>query len=411
LTTEKHWHPAIHHAHRLLIESSGLMVLGAIVALAWANTSSGSYHDLVGYDLGTIGGVHLSPHSIINEMLMCVFFALAGKEILEAFLPGGALNRPENRALPFIATAGGMLGPAGLFAILAVTIERDLLPGTAIPMATDIAFAALVGKLIFGSLKHPCVQFLLVLAIADDAGGLAVLAIFYQDGDPAGLLLGGLLIAAALSLTLVLRKQFGVTNYFWYAIPGVISWIAFHEAGLEPAISLVPVVLLMPHAKRDLGIFTEAHRNGDLKDTLNRFEHHMELPVEFILCAFAFVNAGVELSTVGNGTTFVLIGLLVGKPLGIYAFTVIAMKLRGYQLPEGMDKSDLLVMGMIAGIGFTVSLFVAGVAFDEGPLLDASRLGALASFGSAVIAIAYARMRGVGRFSRSKPYYIVATAK
>jgi len=387
------------------------MILGAFLALAWANANFDSYHSLVDYDIGTFGGFHFSPHSIINEILMCIFFALAGKEILEAFLPGGALNRPENRALPFIATAGGMLVPAGLFAVMALIIERDLLPGLAIPMATDIAFAALFGKVIFGSLKHPVVQFLLVLAIADDAGGLIVLAVFYQDGDIAGLFTGGVLLAIALGLTLVLRKQFGVTSYLGYAVPGVISWIALHVAGLAPAISLVPVVLLMPHAKRDLGIFTEAHRNGQLKDTLNKFEHHMELPVEFILCVFAFVNAGVVISTMGNGTLFVLIGLLVGKPLGIFSFAVTAMKLRGYTLPDGMEKSDLLVMGMIAGIGFTVSLFVAGVAFVEGPLLDATRLGALASFGSAAVAIIYARVRGVGRFSRSKPFYTVPSAE
>lgn len=387
------------------------MVLGALVALAWANTSFSSYHDLIDYDMGTVGGFHLTPHSVINEIFMCVFFALAGKEILEAFLPGGALNRRESRSLPFIATAGGMLGPAGLFALLAFTFEQDLLRGTAIPMATDIAFAALVGKFIFGSLKHPVVQFLLVLAIADDAGGLAVLAIFYQDGNPVGLATGGVLVAIALVLTIIMRKQLKLTHYVWYAVPGVISWIAFHEAGLEPAISLVPVVLLMPHAKRDVGIFTEAHRNGDVKDTLNRFEHHMELPVEMVLFAFAFVNAGVELSTVGNGTTFVLMGLIVGKPLGIYTFTVAAMKIRGYQLPVGMEKSDLLTMGMVAGIGFTVSLFIAGVAFDEGPLLDATRLGALASFASAAVAVVFARLRGIGRFSKRRDFYLAYAAK
>ncbi len=376
------------------------MILGAVVALTWANTSFGSYHDIVDYDLGMLWDIHFTPHSVINEILMAVFFALAGKEILEAFLRGGALNRPESRALPFIATAGGMLGPAGFFALSALIIAPDMLPGTAIPMATDIAFAALAGKVIFGSLKHPVVQFLLVLAIADDAGGLIVLAVFYQDWDFLGLGIGGLLTIAAVGLTLVLRKQFGATNYLWYAIPGVISWIAFHKAGLEPAISLVPIVLLMPHAQRDFGIFTEAHRNGERKDTLNRFEHHMEFPVELILCAFAFVNAGVKVSTLGNGTFLVLGALIIGKPLGIYAFTVAAMKLRGYELPAGMDKSDLLVMGMIAGIGFTVSLFVAGVAFDEGPLLDASRLGALGSFGAIGVAIASAYLLRVGRFRR-----------
>lgn len=395
----KHFYLAVHHAHRVLIESSGLMVLGAIIALTWANTNLESYHDLVEHEFGKVWDLHLTPHFVINEALMGIFFALAGKEILEAFLKDGALHKKEARPLPFVATAGGMCGPAAIFAIGALILDRDLLPGTAIPTATDIAFVALAGKLIFGSLKHPVVQFLLVLAIADDAGGLAVLAIFYQEWDFAGLGIGAVLVAVALFLTLFLRKQMGVTNYLWYGIPAVICWIAFHRAGLEPAIALVPVVLLMPHAKRDFGIFSEAHRNGELKDTLNQFEHHMEIPVEIILFAFAFVNAGVEISTFGTGTTLVFVALVMGKPLGIFMFTVVAMKLRGYELPQGMGQSELLVAGMLAGIGFTVALFVAGVAFEEGELLDATRLGALASFGAIALSFGSAYLFRVGRFN------------
>lgn len=378
------------------------MVLGAIIALAWANTYLGSYHDLVDYEFGKVWDLHLTPHFIVNEILMGIFFALAGKEILEAFLQGGALHEKEARPLPFVATAGGMIGPAAIFAIGALVLDRDLLAGTAIPTATDIAFVALAGKLIFGSLKHPVVQFLLVLAIADDAGGLAVLAIFYQEWDFVGLGIGAVLVTTALSLTLFLRKRMGVTNYLWYGIPAVICWVAFHRAGLEPAIALVPVVLLMPHARRDFGIFSEAHRNGQIKDTLNRFEHHMEVPVELILFAFAFVNAGVEMSTFGTGTMLVLIALVVGKPLGIVTVTVVAMKMRGYVLPQGMGQSELLIAGMLAGIGFTVALFVAGVAFEEGELLDATRLGALASFGAIFLSFGAAYLLKVGRFRSKK---------
>lgn len=385
-----------------MVEHSGLMLVGAFFALAWANHNIGAYHHFVEYDLGSLWGIHLTPHFIINDILMVFYFGIAAKEIREAFLPGGALQNRDAWGLPFLITAGGMAAPALCFIGMAMIIQRDLLPaGIAIPTATDIAFARLGGKFIYGSTKHPAVVLLTVLAINDDAGGLVVLAVFYQAWDFIGLGIGSVLLFVAIALTFAMRR-FGITNYVAYVIPGAISWVALHIAGLHPVLALVPIVFFMPHSLRDEGLFGEEHRQGERRDTLNQFEHHFEVPIEVVLFAFAFFNAGVELSSIGPGTIAVLFSLDFGKPLGIFVVGIAAIRLLGYALPQGTTRADLLVVGMLAGVGFTVALFVAGVAYEQGVYLEQSRLGALLSFTSLGTAILTAWLLRVGRFRRHR---------
>jgi len=280
--------------------------------------------------------------------------------------------------------------------------------GWAIPTATDIAFSYLVGRMVFGA-GHPAVRFLLLLAIADDACGLIILAIFYPSGDlaPQWLLIS---LAAAIGVYLLanwLPRRLDRGNQlrpvstmvrkklsFWpYALAAAISWYAFMRSGLHPALGLLPIVPTIPHADRAFGIFSEAETH--MHDLLNDIEHALKVPVEVVLFFFGLMNAGVEFSAMGDATWLVLAGLLIGKPVGILLMGWIAARPLGLGIPEGMRIIDLVVIGFVAAIGFTVSLFVAAVAFDAGPVQDAAKMGALFSFFAAVISIIAGKVTGV----------------
>ncbi|MEL7025886.1 MAG: Na+/H+ antiporter NhaA, partial [Pseudomonadota bacterium] len=166
---------------------------------------------------------------------------------------------------------------------------------------------------------------------------------------------------------------------------GALCWFGFQESGLHPALGLLPVVPAIPHADRAFGIFAEAEQY--LTDLLNRSEHLLKTPVEFVLFFFGLLNAGVEFSSIGSPTWLVLAGLIVGKPVGILLFGWVAARPLGLGLPAGMRIIDLVVVGCVAAIGFTVSLFIATVAFDAGPVQDAAKMGALFSFVAAIISL------------------------
>jgi NhaA family Na+:H+ antiporter len=163
----------------------------------------------------------------------------------------------------------------------------------------------------------------------------------------------------------------------------MLSWAALYWGGFHPALALVPVVPFMPHSPRDLGLFDP--REGLQADTLNRFEHWWTVPVQFVLLLFGFANSGVPFAQIGPGTYYVLVALLLGKPVGILFFSGMA-RLVGARLPPGLSIRDLLVVGVAASIGFTVSLFFATAAFPEGTALAETKMGALLSFVAAPLA-------------------------
>lgn len=388
-----------------------LLVIGAVVALIWANVAPHSYHGFVDYPLwdhAPIGHAHdghktLTLHFLINEILMALFFAMAGKEVWEAVILENGSLRGKKAMTPLIATAGGMIGPASIYLLGAMAVGKFslLASGWAIPTATDIAFSYLVGRLVFGA-AHPAVSFLLLLAIADDAGGLIILAVFYPQGtvQPLWLLLSVAVAVGAWFLFNELPRRMDRGNparpnstwvrktlSFWpYVLAGCISWYAFYQAGIHPALGLLPIIPAMPHADRDFGVFAEVEEH--MPDTLNAFEHALRPFVEVILLFFGLANAGVEFSAMGEATWLVLAGLLIGKPAGIFLLGMFGARVLGFGLPDGMRPTDLLVMGFVAAIGFTVALFVAAVAFQPGPIQDAAKMGALLSFFASVLAIA-----------------------
>ena len=361
-----------------VLDNSLLLLLGTAAAVLWANL-----------DLTTYESVADPLHFWVNEIGMVFFFALAGKEVFEATLPGGTLASPRQALSPLAAAVGGMAAPAAIYVSLALTLgPADLTRGWAIPCATDIAFSAMVARLIFPK-DHPAIPFLLLLAIADDALGLLILAVFYPSAA-VSLTWLFLLMASAIVLAVLLRRR-RVESFWPYVIgPGSLSWAALHYGGLHPALALVPIVPFMPHSPRDLGLFSP--QEGQQPDTLSRFEHWWAVPVQFVLLLFGFANAGVPFERIGSGTYYVLAGLLLGKPLGILVFSA-ASRFLGAQLPDKLRLGDLLIVGIVASIGFTVSLFFATAAFPSGVALAETKMGALLSFVAAPIALAVARLR------------------
>jgi NhaA family Na+:H+ antiporter len=366
-----------------LIDRSLLLVMGALAGLLWANLSPSGYAQVTN-----------RLYFPVNDIGMVFFFALAAKEVVEATLPGGPLASPRRAAIPIWAAVGGMIGPAMLHIALASWAgERGLVRGWAIPCATDIAFSYQVARFIFGS-GHPAIPFLLLLAIADDALSLVILAIAYpagivRPGEFAGMLTGAVVAAWFLQRSRVMS--------FWpyVLVAGTLSWMAFLRGGLHPALALVPIVPFIPHGERDLG--RAASEEGTRTDPLNVFARWWQAPVQVILFLFGVINAGIPLSRVGVGTWVVVAALLGGKPLGIVIFTGGAAWV-GLHRVSGVTRRDMLVIGMTAAIGFTVSLFFATAAFPSGRFLSETKMGALLSLGAAGLAIALARVLGVGRF-------------
>lgn len=390
----------------ILFVSSGFLIAGAVAALIWANVAHESYEGLRNLELWSSsqphGGDAVSLHGqntlrfLINGVLMAFFFAVAAKEVWESFLPGGALSSLRKAGTPLMATLGGMAVPGGLYlvGVLLLDPRRELTRGWAIPSATDVAFSYLVARLIFGR-SHPAIAFLLLLAIADDAGGLIILAVFYPQGElqPLWLILTGSAVLLGFGLRALKLKSF-----WWYLLgPGMLSWFSMFKAGVEPALGLVPIIPTLPHAHTDLGILARQELGRD--DALSAFAQWWNGPVEIILGLFGLVNAGVVLGHVGLATALVLGGLLIGKPLGITLFTMLGHKLFKLELPRGMSYRDVICLGMIAGMGFTVALFISAAAFDRPECsvdtLDAAKMGALASFASALFAAAGARLMRV----------------
>ena len=387
-----------------LLENSFFLIFGAFAGLAWANIDHESYEHILHFKLlvnswfGTIqhdGTRVIDLHFLVNDILMVMFFAIAGKEVWEATLPGGPLNNPKRAAVPIISAVGGMTGPALIYLWGAHYIGQfaQLNSGWAIPCATDIAFSYMVARIIFGA-GHPAIPFLLLLAIADDALGLLILAVFYPQEEVQ--ILWMLLPVAAVVLGLIFRKM-RFQSFWWYiTLPGIMSWIGFAKAGLHPALGMLPIIPTIPHAHVDRGLFDWKELNA--KDTLNQFEHWWKNPVELILGLFGFFNAGVVFSAIGAPTFLVLGGLLLGKPIGIWVSGMLVAKGLRFGLPEGITPKTLLVIGFAAGIGFTVALFVATVAFPAGPVQDAAKMGALASFTAALLTYFAAKIIGIKKY-------------
>lgn len=373
-----------HHIN-MLREFSVPLLAGVAVAIAWANLAPQSY-------TGFINGPHfggLSFHFISNELFMVLFFGIAAVEITQSCLPGGDLNQIKKAVNPLLGTLGGVLGPIVVYLSLNSLIGGPALHnGWGIPTATDIALAWLAARVVFGA-NHPAVSYLLLLAVADDAIGLGIIAVFYPNpAHPVQPLWLGLTALGMLLAWLMRRAK--LRSYWPYLlVGGTLSWTGLHHAHLHPALALVFIIPLLPHAKHEHKHLFEEDPSDHT--TLSRFEHEWKVFVDFGLFMFSLANAGVQFSSVGTVTWLVLAALLAGKTLGIFSFGWLATRL-GFGLPHGMTLRDTLVAGMIAGTGFTVALFVAGEAFTDPAIQGAAKMGAMLSLSAALFGLLLNRL-------------------
>jgi NhaA family Na+:H+ antiporter len=413
------WSPFVRFARRarrpldrfLHVEAaSGIVLLAATaVALAWANSPwAGSHawfwHTPIGVRIGAFA-FERSLEWFVNDALMVIFFFVVGMEIRRE-LHHGELSEWRRAALPAAAALGGMLAPAAFY--LAVAGAPATRSGWGVPMATDIAFAVglltLLGKRVPAALR----VLLLALAILDDLGAILVIALFYSTGvEAAGLLLAGAGLAGVFVLQWV-----GVRAKLAYIAPGLLIWAGIYAAHIHPTIAGVIIGFATPvrawlgpegflaGVQRELvelrsqagaisshDLFVSLQRVAVARrEAVSPADGLIELLhpwVAFgIMPVFALANAGVslELGSLGEARVVavaVMLGLVVGKPIGILLATWLALRLGIARLPNGIGLPHLAVLGMVAGVGFTMALFVAQLAFADPRLLAAAKIGVL----------------------------------
>jgi NhaA family Na+:H+ antiporter len=404
--------------------ASGILLLvAAALALAWANSPwadsySALWHTPFGLKLGSLS-FERDLHFWINDGLMVIFFFVVGLEIRRE-IHEGELSDLRRAALPLMAALGGMLVPALIF--FGFNSGRATLDGWGIPMATDIAFA--VGVLtLLGPRVAPALRILLLaLAVIDDVGAIIVIALFYSSG----IQLVGIGVMAA-GIGLVLAMQWGGVRSPWlYVLPTIVVWAGAYAGGIHPTLAGVLVGMLTPvrpwYGPEGLVRTAEStieglrgsngsHDRLHLLDRLGqaraeavspvvRLTHKLHPYVAFaIMPIFALANAGVPLGSAelaGDGLAVfagVALGLVVGKLVGIVSFSWLAVRVGLAALPTGVDWRGVTVVGLVGGIGFTMALFIAGLALPPGPMLETAKLAILCgSLVAAVVAMAVGRI-------------------
>jgi NhaA family Na+:H+ antiporter len=355
-------------------ESAGGILLLVAVALAMllANSPlSGLYQGFLDTEMQVrFGALDINKPLLlwINDGLMALFFLLIGLEVKRELLEG-ALSSPSKASLPTFAAIGGMLVPAAIYLFFNYADPATKV-GWAIPAATDIAFAlgimALLGNRVPVALK----VFLLALAIIDDLGVIVIIALFYSTD----LSMLSLIIAAVAVTGLVALNRKGVTALAPYGVLGIILWIAVLKSGVHATLAGVVIAFCIPLRAKD-GSSPSEH----LEHSLHPWSNFLILPV------FAFANAGVPLGNMGLDSLTspvpvgIALGLLLGKPIGVMVFSYVAVKLRLAELPQGIGWRQIAPVSVMCGIGFTMSMFIASLAFEHGGEAygDLARLGIL----------------------------------
>ncbi len=353
--------------------ASGLILLvSAIFALIISNSSISSlyFETLDKYIFIGLNnfGLKLSILHWINDVLMAIFFFFVTLEIKREFIQG-ELSSIKQAILPIIAAVGGMLFPALIYVYVNFG-NAETLNGWAIPSATDIAFSLGVLSLLGSRVPISLKVFLTALAIIDDLGAIVIIAFFYS-GDLSVFNLSLMLISFVGLLTL---NKFGVKIFIPYLIIGILLWHFTHESGIHATISGVLLACTIPHRKKEKDF-----------SLLIKLEHAISPYVAFgIMPLFAFANAGVSLDGISFSSLLlpvplgILLGLFIGKQLGVFLFSYVSIKLGFAQMPNNSNWIELYGVGILTGIGFTMSLFVGNLAFIENTqYIDGVKLGVL----------------------------------
>lgn len=406
----------------LAIEAASgiLLLVSAAVALIWANSAYRDayfalWHTPLGFKLGP-WSFERDLHFWINDGVMTVFFFVVGLEIRRE-IHRGELSELRRAALPLAAALGGMLVPALIY--LSLNAGRPTAGGWGVPMATDIAFA--VGVLtLLGKRVPPALRVLLLaLAVIDDVGAIIVIALFYSS---ALVPVGFAVLLAGLALIIVMQLV-GIRSPWAYVPPAIVAWAGAYAAGIHPTLAGVVVGLMTPvkawfgvelflqRAHRDIEELAErAEQNPDDEHTaltylqrldqarreavspVERLQHALHGSVAFgVMPLFALANAGVSLGTAElQGEPLLVfagvsVGLLLGKPIGIVLVSWLTTRLGLAALPRGVGWAEVSVVGVVAGIGFTMSIFIAQLAFPAGVSLETAKVGILLGSGSAAV--------------------------
>lgn len=423
---------------KLQVSGSILLLLATVIAIAWANSpASDSYFSLWHTKINLSAGanaISLSLAHWVNDLLMALFFLLVGLEIKRELLVG-ELSSPKKAALPIAAAIGGMVVPAIIY--LFFNSSGDFANGWAIPMATDIAFSlgvlAILGTRVPLALK----VFLAALAIVDDIASVLVIAFFYTSN----IQMIPLFFAGCCVAFLILLNWLGVRRLTYYMITGAFLWVAILFSGIHATIAGILLAFTIPAwVKLDApGFFSRAkdilqkaerfenaHPNErlsehgqhsiqhleevceDVQMPLQRLEHMLHPVVTYaIVPLFALANAGLLLPPnilealshpIALGTS---LGLVLGKSAGIFLFSFLAVQFKWAEIPKGIAWSQILGIAFVAGIGFTMSLFIAGLAFGDGAILDIAKVGIFT--GSLVSGIAGALLLSRQKREQSQP--------
>ena len=418
--------------------SAALILVATVAALVVANSPLFAGYEQVWesnlrLEAGGLQVLDITLHELVNDALMTLFFLLVSLEIKREMV-FGELRDPRAAALPIIAAIGGMVVPALIYA--ALNAGGPYANGWGIPMATDIAFAVAVLTSLGSRVPLGARLFLLTLAIVDDLGAILVIALFYSGG----IAFGWLLAAAGTVATAVLLQRVRVRALWVFIVLGSIGWFALHESGVHPTIIGVAFGLVTPAyallsptvypevatalvndvvSRNEDGVVTaDEHESNDhtlreirrlsreTQSPLHRVESRLAPYVGFgIVPLFAFANAGLRFPSVPVSewatdpvVLGVSLGLVFGKTLGIFSATWLTVRVGLARYPTGMTRTHLLGVSMTAGVGFTVAIFVATLAFDDGEVIELAKLGIM--IGSLVAAVAgylILRVSGDGR--------------
>ena len=402
------------------LAGAGLLLLFTFIALLWANSGhKDSYHELLHtYATIGIGKFELSKtlSHWINDGLMGIFFFVVGLEIKREFLAGELAN-PKTAALPIFGALGGVLTPALIYFAINPSGEASL--GWGIPMATDIAFA--LGILALFPVSISLKVFLTALAIVDDIGAILVVAIFYTDD----IALQSLVLGGCFLLVSIAANMAGARNPVLYFLIGFVVWVAFLKSGVHATLAAVLMAFTIPARTRIHGnqfaeqaeallkrlretglpqgnvlLSSEQHSivhsmeqvTENATAPLQELEHTLMPFVTFmIMPIFALANAGVVIAedfsaVITNSVAVgIVAGLVIGKPLGIFVFAWLSVKLKVAELPEGMTFTQIGAVGMLAGVGFTMALFISTLAWADESIIETAKTGVL--IGSLISAV------------------------
>lgn len=352
--------------------AGGVLLLGAaLIGLLWANSPwSAGFHTVfdAGFNVDLPGfRHHFTVHHVINDGLMALFFLVAGLEIKRE-LVDGELSSRRQATLPVVAALGGMVVPALAYVLL--TASTSAARGWGVPMATDIALVVGVLGVMSSRVPPAAKVFALALAIVDDIGAILVIAIFYGDGIHPIPLVG----AVALTALLAVAARSGRFRWPWFVAGGLALWVLLFEAGIHATLAGVIMGLLAPTNPR-----------SDAPSTLERIEQYVHPYSSYLIVpVFALANMGIEISATTLSDAWsapaahgIALGLIVGKPLGIAGAALLAIRLGVTSMPEGMRPRTIVGIGALGGIGFTVSLFVAELAFVDPAVRDGAKLAIL----------------------------------